>query len=355
MRYLLLGGTGAIGSHLGSILSRRGHDVTITSRFNRNNVGKIKYLRGDAHDLNFIKETIKNGYDFIIDFMVYSLDEFNKDKVELFLDNAGTYVFLSSSRVYANTGDKLITEESPRLLDISKDKKFLATNEYSLAKAREENILFNSAKKNWIILRPYITFSEKRLQLGAYEAEAWIPRIMSGKPIVFSEDISPMYTTMTYGEDVARIIAELTSTTKFKGEIFNVCTSENMTWESVLSVYIKKHEEIFGSRFDVKFVNVSLHTKLPASKYQVLYDRGYNRRFDNSKLLHCFRDFVFSPSKEKLESCFEIYLKEYSNKQIVLPVRFEALQDKVCDTHTSLTSFPTVPRKLAYLLYRYIL
>lgn len=50
---------------------------------------------------------------------------------------------MSSARVYAEN-NALISEDSPRLLDVSTDAVYLRTNEYALAKAREENILRNS-------------------------------------------------------------------------------------------------------------------------------------------------------------------------------------------------------------------
>ena len=66
-----------------------------------------------------------------------------------------------------------ITEETPRLLDVCKDADYLKTDEYALAKAREENILFCSGKKKRTIIHPYITYNTERLQLGAIEKDIW--------------------------------------------------------------------------------------------------------------------------------------------------------------------------------------
>ena len=62
----------------------------------------------------------------------------------------------------------MITEESERLLDTSIDQDFLSTDEYSLTKARQEDILQSSKQKNWTIIRPYITYGTSRLQLGTW-------------------------------------------------------------------------------------------------------------------------------------------------------------------------------------------
>ena len=94
--------------------------------------------------------------------MAYSTQEFSK-KVELFLDSTDQYFFLSSSRVYAASNEPL-TEDSPRLLDVCTDETYLATDEYALAKARQENILLTTNKKNWTIIRPYKTYNNKKMQ-----------------------------------------------------------------------------------------------------------------------------------------------------------------------------------------------
>ena len=67
-----------------------------------------------------------------------------------------------------------------RLLDVSHDSIYLKTDEYALAKARQEDILRKSGKNNWTIIRPYITYSESRLQLGVLEKEAWLYRALKG-------------------------------------------------------------------------------------------------------------------------------------------------------------------------------
>ena len=89
------------------------------------------------------------------------------------------------------------------------DEEYLKTDEYALSKARQEKILEESGYLNWTIIRPYITYSKERLQLGIYEKEDWLYRVLNGKTIIFSKDIEKYKTTLTYGYDVANIIADL--------------------------------------------------------------------------------------------------------------------------------------------------
>ena len=100
LKILLLGGTGAIGSHLSEILSTQGHLIFITSRKNRVENLNIKYIKGNAQDFSFLSRLLaQNEYDVCVDFMSYATHEFSK-RVELLLDSVGQYVYISSARVY---------------------------------------------------------------------------------------------------------------------------------------------------------------------------------------------------------------------------------------------------------------
>ncbi|MDD4157779.1 MAG: epimerase, partial [Candidatus Cloacimonetes bacterium] len=176
-----------MGEYLVNLLSKDNIDIFVTSRAEKISQGNIHYLRGDAHDLTFLNDILNEFWDVIVDFMNYNTLEF-ENRIDLLLKSTSQYVFLSSSRVYAGL-NKIITEESPRLLDICTDKDFLSTDEYSLSKARQENILKISNFNNWTIIRPYITYSKNRLQLGVFEKEDWLFRALNGKTIILSNEI----------------------------------------------------------------------------------------------------------------------------------------------------------------------
>jgi uncharacterized protein YbjT (DUF2867 family) len=130
-----------------------------------------------------------------------------------------------------------ISEDSPRLLYTSKDKEYLATDEYALAKARQEDLLRNSGQRNWTIIRPYITYGEKRLQLGAMEKEAWLYRALKGRTIVFSSDIAKRFTTLTYGLNVAEGIQAIIGATSALGRAFHITCETSLTWAAGHSTY----------------------------------------------------------------------------------------------------------------------
>lgn len=281
MRILLLGGSGAMGVHLARFLSDKGHFVDVTSRqYKDSKDSNICYLQGDAHDLDFIKNVLfSKQYDAIVDFMIYNTIEF-LDRIDFLLNNCTHYVFLSTARVYADSKNPLM-EDSPRLLDVSQDRQYLATDEYALTKARQENILNIRTQNNYTIIRPYITFSEIRLQLGVYEKESWLYRAMQKKSIIFFKDIAKHYTTLTYAKEVVRAMALIIGNKKTFRQTYHITSDKSMRWENILDIYKKVLLKELGF---AKIAFANLNDFFEKNNYQVIYDRLFDRKFDNSKI-----------------------------------------------------------------------
>lgn len=319
MKILVLGGTGAMGKPVVKILGARGHRVDVTTRKARNDEGdNIHYVVGNAHDMAFLENILNEKYDAILDFMVYKPEEF-RDRYIKFLENTSQYVFLSSARVYADSPDALIEESSKRLLDISKDQEFLQTNEYSLAKAREENLLLKSDSRNWTIIRPYITYYDERLQLGVFEKETWLRRALAGKKIVFSRNIAEKYTTLTYGYDVALRIADLIGNPKAVGQVYQIATGKYIKWKDVLAVYLDTLEKELGKRPEVFMTEQCDPFTEKNNQYQVHCDREYNRKFSDAKIQQDTKETEpFMPAEKGLKMCLQNFLA--GERQFTAPV-----------------------------------
>lgn len=95
-KILLLGGTGAMGMHLVQLLTNTEHHVVVTSRRSRQGHDNITYVLGNAHDDIFLRSLLKQGFEVIVDFMVYNTLEFQK-RYSLLLGSCEQYVFISSS------------------------------------------------------------------------------------------------------------------------------------------------------------------------------------------------------------------------------------------------------------------
>jgi nucleoside-diphosphate-sugar epimerase len=348
MRLLIIGGTGAMGSHLSELAAAKGAQVSVTTRRELSSQKGIEYITGDSKDSSFIKEVMCKGWDCVVDFMVYTTESFQKS-LPLLLGNTHQYVYLSSSRVYAESNEPLV-ETSPRLLDVCQDQEYLATDEYALAKARQENLLNQSGKQNWTIIRPYITYAEERLQLGVFEKEAWLYRLLKGRAVVLSRDIAERETTLTYGRDVAKAISGLLGVEKVLGETFHITSSHVRKWQDIWDIYRKCLQAEAGIRPQAKFVGLNDLSKIHTGPYQIFYDRLFNRVFDNSKLLSIIGDSSFIEPEEGLSFCLKKFLCHKNFNQI--NTKAEALKDRMTKTHAKFGEFGTIRKKINYFLYR---
>lgn len=277
-KILMLGGTGAMGVYLAPEMIKLGYHVYLTSRKEHKSTENITYITGNAKDKSFLDTLLKQRYDCIVDFMIYKTEEFRERYLDL-LNSTTHYVFLSSYRVYGDNHGAPITEESPRLLDSVQDKEYLATDEYGLTKARQENILRASGRNNWTIIRPAITYSKDRFQLGTMEAQDFVKRALEGKTVIFPEQMLEKQATLSWAGDVAKMMSRIILNEKAMGEVYTVSTAEHHTWKEIMELYI----ELLGMH--VKIVDLSVYQSVFGGPYQIKYDRMLDRVVDNSKVL----------------------------------------------------------------------
>ena len=333
MNILVLGGTGAMGTHLISFLSEnKDVTVTVTSRKERESHGNINYIVGNARDSVFMKRLLFNAhYDVIVDFMNYNYEEFLEYHPAL-LAATDHYIFLSSSRVYANYEGR-ITEKCPRLLETTKDKDFLSTNRYALRKAREEDMLKASGKTNYTIIRPYITYSNRRLQLGIYEKEEWLYRVLNDKPLIISEGVLDKTTTLTFGKDVSYGIYKIILGKPLSSAV-HITTMENLTWLEILKIYASIIKEETGKDFvlytshEIKSVEM-----IYEGGYNTIYDRQWNRKFDNALAEKVCGHMDYLGMREGLSSCLKEFLHDWkkcgNNLFLPLNAEYESKMDKL--------------------------
>ena len=287
-KILVLGGTGAMGVYLVPELRTMGYAVDVVSLDAVESADPgLRYIRTkNAKDPAYLTELLKNEYHGVVDFMIYGTEEF-RQKHMLFLDNTDHYIYLSSYRIYDNK-EHPITETSPRLVDASTDAEFLATDDYSLHKARGEDTLRASGKTNWTAIRPAITFSKRRFQLVTAEANLVVHRARTGKTLVLPEEAMDVAATMSWAGDVARMIARLLFNPAAYTEIFTVATAEHNPWRTIAEYY----KELIGLQYITvpkdDYLSIVQPDEAPGarwSRWQLDYDRLFDRIIDNRKIL----------------------------------------------------------------------
>ena len=296
-KVLVLGATGAMGMYLVPELVSMGYQVDAVSLDERvSNHPNLTYIQANAKDMGFLAEILRNNYDAIVDFMVYHTPEF-RERYMLLLESVRHYIYLSSYRVYADEQHP-VTETAPRLLDVSDDEEFLATDDYSLHKARGENMLLACGRSNWTIVRPSIVYSKYRYQLVSLEAMTH----------VLPKEALSVQATMTWAGDVAKMLARLVLNEKAYGEAYTLATAEHHSWGEIAEYYA----EIGGMKYVTTDLNTymgfrrgeqSEHSPIGIGvRSQVLYDRMAQRVIDNRKILAAtgLKQEDFMPLKEGL-------------------------------------------------------
>ena len=339
-----------MGTPLTSIMADRGHDVVVTSRKSRSSDRQnVRYVQGNAKDYEFIKkETEAEGYDAIVDFMSYNTAEFAK-RYEWMLNHTSQYIFISSARVFAECKGR-IKENSPRLLDVCTDEEYLKTDEYGLSKARQEDMLNNSGRTNWTIIRPSITYNDYRLQMGAFDKEGWLYRALHGRSIVISKDVADKKTAMTHGADLTRVLANMVGDKRTLGKAFNIATEKAYTWTEILNFYLEVLEQVMGRRPSV-FVGEQSVKMRDGSKYQVKYARAVNRSFDATAIRPFADPDTFTDPKAGLQESLRNFLK--APRFDAINWRHEAWNDRECGERTPLSEIRGCTAKVEYLSYRY--
>lgn len=329
MTVLLFGGTGAIGDYLRERLAAKGVRVIVTTRRNRPSEPGIQFIRGNAHDNSFAKDVLAaTRPDAVVDFMNYPTAEFAARRDFLLL-GTGHYLFLSSYRVFADAMP--LVESSPRLLDCIDDPEYLKTDEYALRKARSENLLRDSPSKNWTILRPSITFSKARFQLGCLEADTVVWRALHGVPVPIPSAMLNRLTSLTWAGDTARLISCLIGNTKAFGEAFNLATAESLTWRDVADIY---HDTI-----DLETVDINIESYMPIiGRAKTLYDRMYDRVLDNTKI--CQAIGITQSEFANTRTTLSRELKNFvaSGRLLAPNIRQNALLDRACGTRIPMKS-----------------
>ncbi len=349
MKILALGASGAIGREVVSLLGSGQHEIHVTSRRANAPAGTVRYVQGDAQDQSFLRTLLSEHWDVIIDFMVYDTSSF-RNRIDALLGATGQYIFISTARVFAQS-DGLLVENSPRLLDTTRDANFLASDEYAVTKARQEDLLRDSGLRNWTIARPYISFGEGRLQLGPLEKEAWLYRAVHKRSILFCEPMLGKWTTMTDGGDVARMLTVLVGNSAALGQTYNLVGKQAVTWQQVLSLYLEILEAHLGQRPKVRLLNVEDFCRTTRSTPQVRYDRMYDRRFDTAKMSAMLDNISLTDPLAALRQRLAAQLVQGS----FLPIdwQIEGVRDRATGERAGLQEMPTFQMRRSYYSRRF--
>ncbi len=276
-KVLLIAGGGTLGTYTAIELRRLGVKVDVICLEDKySEDSNLRYFKADA-TLEYLKELFKiTHYDGIVNFIHYPnyLDYIPYH--ELLSNNTEHLIFLSTYRVYANE-EHPITESSPQLIDVIDNPLFHEKETYALSKSKAERFLAdNPYPKNWTVVRPVISFSDKRLDINMVTGHTVINALKENKAIKLPLEAKKLTAGLDWAGNVGKLIANLLFKKECIGEAYTVSSAQNLTWEEVA--------EIYTELLNVKFEWVPAN--FPETSWQWHHDRAYDRKIDNSKILN---------------------------------------------------------------------
>jgi nucleoside-diphosphate-sugar epimerase len=284
-KVLVIGASGAMGRHLVPILAGRGYDVAgVSLDAVESTLPNVRYLQARLNDWNDYWPILSENYDAVVDFMTYPTARL-AEMLPRLVESTGHYIYLSSCRIYDNL-EVPIREDSPLLIDTSKDQILRNSDDYCIYKARGERILNALPRRNWTAVRPSTTYSYLRYQLVTLEAADTVGRARAGKPVAVPETARHIPATLCWGGDAARLIAGLLFNEAAFGEAYTVSTSEAHTWEEIAEYYkdLCNLQAVWIDQED--FLRIKGGNPCPLSvRWQLEYARLFTRIYDNAKVL----------------------------------------------------------------------
>ena len=286
-RVLLIAGGGTLGTYVAEELLRLGATVEIICPEEKvADHPRLIFHRSWATDEMLRGLFAAKHYDGIVNFLHYENAEDYRKIHPLLISNTDHLIFLSSYRVYADE-EHPITEDSPRLTEVVTDPDFLENEKYAVPKSKCEDYL-NTERRGepWTIVRPVISFSERRLDLLLYSGDRVVRAAASGEELLLPAMVKDFHAGLDWAGNSGKLMARLLFKEEAMGETFTVYSGHGLTWGEVA--------EIYQRRIGLKLLwcdeaeYLAFHTSLHASKGRMWMwtcDRRFNRDIDCSKIL----------------------------------------------------------------------
>ncbi len=288
MKALLIGGTGTISMAITKLLVKKGWDVYLLNRGNRNDElnSSINIISADINNEEDIKQKLNGqSFDCVCDFIGFVPEQLERD-FRLFNGKTKQFMYISSASAYHKPVCDYIINEGTSLAN--------PYWEYSRNKIACEEYLINMYRENGFpvtIIRPSHTYDNRSVPLGVHGKNgSWqvVKRMLEGKPVIIHGDGTSLW-TMTHNSDFAKGFVGLMANSHAIGETFQITSDETLTWNQI-------YESIANA------LGVKLNTYHVSSEYlnsvsnydfegSLIGDKANSVVFDNEKLKRAVPDF----------------------------------------------------------------
>lgn len=286
-RVLLIAGGGTLGTYVSKELLRLGAFVEVICPEEKvSDNDRLQYHRSLATEELLTELFSRKHYDGIVNFIHYPDPEAYKKIYPLLIGNTDHLIFLSSYRVYGDLQHP-ITESAPQLANVATDPYFLENEKYAVPKSKCEDFLRNEHGNDpWTIVRPVISFSDRRLDLLLCSGHKVLQLAKDGRELVLPEMVKDFSAGLDWAYNSGKLIANLLFKPEAIGEAFTIYSGHGLTWGQVAELY-EKHIGL-KVRWCCEEEYLSIHKAVKENQilnWAWIYDRRFNRDIDCSKVL----------------------------------------------------------------------
>ncbi len=285
---LLIAGGGTLGTYTAKELLRLGAWVDVLCPEEKvSDHERLAYIRAYATEEVLAELFSTRRYDGIVNFLHYEDVEEYQHVYPLLIANTDQLVFLSSYRVYGDEQHP-ITETAPRLHEVIGDESLRAMDTYGVRKGLCEDFLRTEhAGDRWTVVRPVISFSERRLDIVMDSKHRVLDRADSGEPLRLPASVKELRAGIDWAGNSGKLIANLLFREGAIGEAFTVYSGHGMTWGEVADAYASETGVRIEWVSDEAYLDV--HPKIREvgtnAYFMWHYDRSHDRDIDSTKIL----------------------------------------------------------------------
>lgn len=303
-KVLIIGGGGTIGSAVANELLGMGCHVDIMC---------LEDLKSENENLRYIQTSVNaeylrgfladKFYDAIMNLIHYPDPEDYLEMHKVIAPKTAHEIVVSSIRALGDAQHP-ITSSAPTLLDLYDrgefpDEDFIRRDTYSVSKGIIERYFnFATRYKNWTIVRPMITTSDKRFDIVQYTFDEPITWAKEGKTMYIADHVKNNYAGVEWAGNTGKIVANLMFKEKAMGKTFMLSTGHRLTWSDIADIYT----ELLGLK--VEWMDKDEYwAKYSWYRWPLQYDRAYNREVDPTEMLEVtgLKPEDFKTMKEGIE------------------------------------------------------
>ena len=309
MNFLVIGGTGYIGTFAVEELLRRGHEVTVFVRGQTRSSlpAGVRFIKGDRHRAEDITALRGTRFDGVVDINAYTREE-TQAVINAFDGQVSRFVHLSSISACQYVPAQAFGESNPLVTDPGFT--------YGYNKAECERALRWAHARNgfpFVSLRPPAVFGPRD---DKSRENYYLKRLVAGDPVIVAgSGATPAFAI--YVKDLAAALADALMAAGVEGKVYHLTQAEPVS----VNDHISAIAQAAGVEADVEHIPARLLERLGFNLQHFPYFSDDKIITVDSSAARADLDFAPTPYRRALRETVEYFLERE-------PARCPSIEDR---------------------------